>query len=132
MSYAGDLTPAQAWEKTAGDAVLVDVRTDSEWTHIGVPDTSSINVEPKFIQWNLSNGTPNSSFLEQLQGAVSTEQEVIFLCRSGVRSVAAAQAATAAGFTAYNVLEGFEGVPDANGDRVVNGWKNSNLPWKKA
>ena len=54
----------------------------------------------------------------------------MFLCRSGVRSIAAAEAATAAGFTSYNVLEGFEGEPDAYGDRVLNGWKNRHLPWK--
>jgi hypothetical protein len=42
----------------------------------------------------------------------------------------AAEAATAAGYTAFNVLEGFEGMADGYGDRVVNGWKNRSLPWK--
>lgn len=130
MSYAGDLEPAAAFELVSDGGILVDVRTEGEWTHIGVPDLSGVSREPLFIQWNLGDGTPNPSFVEELVAAVPTGTNVIMLCRSGARSVAAAEAATAAGFTAYNVLEGFEGVPDSHGDRVVNGWKNRQLPWK--
>ena len=130
MSYAGDLAPAQAWEKVAGGAVLVDVRTDGEWAHIGVPDVSALNAEPVLIQWSLATGQPNPEFLARLQAAVPAEKPLVFLCRSGARSLAAAEAATAAGYTAFNVVEGFEGVPDGHGDRTVNGWKNRKLPWK--
>ncbi|MFQ4148662.1 rhodanese-like domain-containing protein [Arthrobacter sp. LAPM80] len=129
MSYAGDLAPDTAWDRVAAGAVLVDVRTDGEWAHIGVPDTSTLDTEPVFIQWNLADGTNNPQFLTQLQAAVPTGKPLVFLCRSGARSIAAAEAATAAGYTAYNILEGFEGVPDSYGDRVANGWKNRNLPW---
>lgn len=130
MSYAGDLPPVKAWEHVAAGAVLLDVRTNSEWEHIGVPDTSVLNTEPLFIQWNLADGSNNPEFLAQLQAAVPRQKPLVVLCRSGARSIAAAQAATAAGYTAYNVLEGFEGVPDAYGDRVINGWKNQQLPWR--
>lgn len=130
MSYAGDLAPATAWDHVAAGAVLVDVRTDAEWTHIGVPDTSLLNTEPVFIQWNLSNGSNNPEFLAQLRAQVPADKPLVVLCRSGARSIAAAEAATAAGYTAYNVLEGFEGEPDSYGDRVVNGWKNRKLPWR--
>ncbi|ALV46927.1 Rhodanese-related sulfurtransferase [Arthrobacter alpinus] len=130
MSYAGDLAPATAWDHIAAGAVLVDVRTEGEWTHIGVPDTSALNTEPVFIQWNLANGSNNPQFLAELLQAVPTEKSLVVLCRSGARSIAAATAATAAGYTAYNVLEGFEGEPDRYGDRVVNGWKNRKLPWR--
>ncbi|MHA7268605.1 rhodanese-like domain-containing protein [Arthrobacter sp. HLT1-20] len=130
MSYAGDLAPATAWEHLAAGAVLLDVRTQGEWAHIGVPDTSTLNFEPVFIQWNLDSGHNNPDFLAQLLAAVPTEKPLVVLCRSGARSIAAANAATAAGYTAYNVLEGFEGEPDANGDRVINGWKNRSLPWR--
>lgn len=130
MSYAGDLAPTAAWERIAAGAVLVDVRTEGEWAHIGVPDVSTLDGEPVFIQWNLGNGTNNPQFLAELQAAVPTNKPLMMLCRSGARSIAAAEAATAAGYTAYNVLEGFEGVPDRYGDRVVNGWRNSQLPWR--
>ena len=57
---------------------------------------------------------------------------VYLLCRSGVRSKAAAEALTAAGLgPAFNVLEGFEGSHDAEGHRTVAGWKVAGLPWRQ-
>ena len=41
----------------------------------------------------------------------------MLLCRSGVRSIAAARRATELGIEAYNILEGFEGDADENGHR---------------
>ena len=137
MSYAGDLSPQEAWAKLEDGAILVDVRTEAEWAHIGVPDTApagGTRKDPLFIQWNLAGGVPNSRFVEQLklelQQQAPDEQDtaLVFLCRSGARSIAAATAATEAGYTSYNVLEGFEGEPDRHGERTVNGWKNRGLP----
>ena len=132
MSYAGDLTPQEAWARLEAGAVLVDVRTEGEWAHIGVPNTADAGGrrDPLFIQWTLAGGTPNPQFVEQLRQQVPAGDgaELIFLCRSGARSAAAADAAAAVGFTAYNVLEGFEGEPDPSGARTVNGWKNRGLP----
>ena len=140
MSYAGDLSPHEAWVKLEDGAVLVDVRTEGEWAHIGIPDTASAGAaahRPLFIQWNLAGGHPNARFIEQLKlqlqaQAPGEDTELVFLCRSGARSIAAAIAATGAGFTSYNVLEGFEGEPDGHGDRTVNGWKNRGLPTTSA
>ena len=57
---------------------------------------------------------------------------MIFLCRSGARSISAAEAATAAGIApSYNVLEGFEGQLDETGHRGVTGWRAEGLPWKQ-
>src|SRR4051794_20904543 len=130
MNYAGDLTPQEAWAKLGTGAILVDVRTEGEWAHIGIPDTKATENDPLFIQWNLAGGLPNPHFVEQLrqQAPEDTAVELVFLCRSGVRSVAAASAATGAGYTSYNVLEGFEGETDRFGERTVNGWKNRGLP----
>ena len=130
MSYAGDLTPQDAWAKLEEGAVLVDVRTEGEWAHIGIPDTKATENDPLFIQWNLAGGIPNSRFIEDLQQQAPEDEavELVFICRSGQRSISAAIAATQAGFTAYNVLEGFEGEPDRYGERTVNGWKNRGLP----
>ncbi|GAP56962.1 rhodanese-like domain-containing protein [Arthrobacter sp. 92] len=130
MSYAGDLSPHDAWAKLEQGAVLVDVRTEGEWAHIGIPDTKATDNDPLFIQWVFPGGIPNPDFVEQLkqQAPEDTAVELVFLCRSGARSIAAAIAATQAGYTAYNVLEGFEGEPDRYGERTVNGWKNRGLP----
>ncbi|ADX74797.1 rhodanese-like domain-containing protein [Pseudarthrobacter phenanthrenivorans] len=130
MSYAGDLTPQEAWEKLQQGAVLVDVRTEGEWAHIGIPDTKATDNDPLFIQWSFPGGIQNPDFINDLtqQAPEDRSTELVFLCRSGQRSIAAAIAATQAGFTSYNVLEGFEGEPDRYGERTVNGWKNRGLP----
>lgn len=130
MSYAGDLTPQEAWAKLGEGAILVDVRTEGEWAHIGMPNTAATENDPLFIQWTFPGGIPNPEFIEQLkqQAPEDAGTELVFLCRSGQRSIAAAIAATRAGFTSYNVLEGFEGEPDRYGERTVNGWKNRGLP----
>ena len=133
MSYAGDLSPQEAWAKLEDGAILVDVRTEDEWAQIGIPDTAaagSKRTDPLFIQWNLAGGVPNSQFVGQLEQRAPEAggTELVFLCRSGARSIAAAIAATEAGFTSYNVLEGFEGEPDRHGKRTVNGWKNRGRP----
>jgi len=130
MSYAGDLTPAEAWAKLEEGAILVDVRTEGEWAHIGIPDTKATENDPLFIQWTFAGGIPNPNFLTELKSQAPEEggTELVFLCRSGQRSIAAAIAATEAGYTSYNVLEGFEGEPDRYGERTVNGWKNRGLP----
>lgn len=134
MSYAGDLTPQQAWDllETHPEAILVDVRTEGEWREVGVPDTSSLTGRREaFIQWATPFG-PNPTFLAELAGAGLTpgdERPVVFLCRSGNRSIGAAIDATGAGFgPAYNILEGFEGDTDAAGRRTVNGWRLRGLP----
>src|SRR4051794_23456048 len=101
MSYAGDLTPEQAWELLIADetAVLVDVRTDAEWRYVGIPDSAAIGGRAALVEWvSYPSGRPNPQFLKQLTDAgVTAGRPVVFLCRSGVRSVAAAQAATSAG-----------------------------------
>ena len=101
MSYAGDLSPQDAWAKLEQGAVLVDVRTEGEWAHIGIPDTKATDNDPLFIQWTFPGGIPNPDFVDQLkqQAPEDSKVELVFLCRSGVRSIAAAIAATRAGFT---------------------------------
>lgn len=128
LPYAGALTPleASAVLEAAPGARLVDVRTRAELDWVGrVPGA----VE---IEWNLyPGGMRNDSFLPQLKHAVDPQATVLFLCRSGARSDAAARAASAAGYSSvYNILEGFEGDKDAAGQRnKVGGWRHAGLPW---
>ncbi len=130
--YAGDVNSDEAWEMLGQGATLVDVRTEAEWKFVGVPDPSSIGRELVAVEWNTATGR-NPSFLDQLRAAGVTEGPVLFLCRSGQRSISAAQAATAAGIApSYNIAEGFEGALDGNGHRGVTGWKASGLPWRQS
>ena len=139
-SYAGDITPLEAWKMLNDNprAVLVDVRTDAEWLFVGAPDLSSIGREVVYIEWNTSDGKRNENFLAELQDRVPPaeagqgERPVVFLCRSGNRSIGAAEVATEAGIApAYNVLDGFEGHLNAEGHRGETGWRAIGLPWKQ-
>lgn len=136
VSYAGDITPEEAWKLLSenSEAVLVDCRTDAEWRFVGVPDLSSLQRDVVYIEWNRSDGTHNDGFVEDLKAAgVSGERPVVFLCRSGNRSIGAAEAATAAGIgPSYNILDGFEGHLDENRHRGGSGWKAVGLPWKRS
>ena len=127
LPYRGAVTPQEAWElvQQLPNTRLVDVRSKAEWQLIGrIPGT--IEVEFKFFpDWK-----PNSAFIDDLQRQLRLDDNVLFLCRSGVRSDAAAKALLAEGFkSVFNVLEGFEGDLDENKHRLKNGWKNSGLPW---
>ena len=137
MAYAGDLTPDEAFELLGSnpDAVLVDVRTRAEWSYVGTPDLSGLGRDVVLAEWvTFPDGGRNPRFLDQIRAAAANESPVVFLCRSGVRSVAAAEAATEAGFSAaYNVTEGFEGPGDTSGHRGTSaGWKVRGLPWKQS
>lgn len=104
---------------------MVDVRTDAERAWVGqVPGA----VPVAWKQW--PGMLPNPDFAAQLRAAVPPGHKVLLLCRSGVRSVAAAQQASALGLEAYNILEGFEGELDDQGQRGhINGWRLRGLPW---
>ncbi len=138
MSYAGDITPEQAWKLLSDNpqAVLVDVRTDAEWRFVGVPDLSSLGREVVYIEWNRTDGQRNENFLAELSEKVpgnGEDRPVVFLCRSGNRSISAAEAATEAGIApSYNVLDGFEGQLDNAGHRGGSGWRATGLPWKQS
>ena len=126
--YAGDVSPQLAFQWwQAGDAVLVDVRTDAEREWVGfVPGALA-------LPWKLWPGMAlNPDFDKGITAAVPAGQKVVFLCRSGVRSVAAAQRATELGIAAYNILEGFEGDADQDAHRGgQGGWRYRGLPWRQ-
>jgi rhodanese-related sulfurtransferase len=138
MSYAGDLSPDQAYEllQSRPDAVLVDVRTSAEWSYVGTPDLSELGRQVVLAEWvTFPDGARNPRFLDDVAAAAENQDSpLVFLCRSGVRSIAAAEAATAAGYNAaYNVTEGFEGPADAAGHRgTAGGWKSRGLPWRQS
>jgi len=137
VSYAGDITPEESWKLLSEnpEAVLVDCRTDAEWRWVGVPDLSTLGREVVFVEWNHGNGQRNDNFVSDLiaAGVTPGERPVVFLCRSGNRSIPAAETATAAGIApSYNVLDGFEGQLDEQGHRGGNGWRALGLPWKQS
>lgn len=128
VPYAGLLTPAEAWAlQDAGAIRIVDTRTKAERELIGyVP--GSIPIE----WYDYPGKVRNARFLDELREAAEPAAPVAFLCRTGVRSGHAATLATENGYrAAYNILEGFEGDRNDQGQRRVNGWQMAGLPWRQ-
>ena len=97
-----DVAPEQVWQALGSDkqARLVDVRTDAEWTFVGVPDLSASGQPPALIPWQVyPSMQQNGAFADHLrQAGLTPDNRLYFLCRSGARSLAAAAAAQAAGY----------------------------------
>lgn len=131
LPYEGALLPVEAYglQQFAPGAKLIDVRTRAELDWVGrIPGA----VE---IEWASYPGMKtNPNFIAQLEQQVEGEALLMFICRSGARSHAAAMLATNAGFPdCYNVLEGFEGDPDGDKHRNTRGgWRRAGLPWAQS
>ena len=123
--------------------LFLDVRTRAEVAVVGMPTVADANVPYMFMaepmiwsdDWENFEMTKNQNFLnvvkQRLEEKGLTQDDKVFLmCRSGGRSASAADLLSEAGFTnVYSVVDGFEGDKAKNGKRILNGWKNSELPW---
>lgn len=128
--YAGVVTPPEAWVLfKSGAALLVDVRTEEELKFIGrVP-------EVPHVAWKSGpEMSLNPQFVQQIEAIAPKDAVLLLLCRSAVRSAAAAEALTESGYAnAFNILEGFEGELDSEQRRgTFNGWRFHGLPWIKS
>jgi len=144
MTKIIDVNPTDTWTGLAEkpDSILVDVRTNAEWSFVGIPDLSSVNKQAILIEWSqFPTMTQNEDFasilMDKLNG--SAPSDVYFLCRSGVRSLAAAAlmietfAAQGWSVNCINVTEGFEGDLDTDGHRGnLNGWRARGLAWRQS
>ncbi len=139
-----DVTPSETAEMVADGAFILDVRTPQEWNWVGHPGKNKLgegvyleghvlNVAYEVYHEGYSNGDVlivNSQFVKDVERLLNKDVFIITMCRSGVRSVRAALALEAAGFTnVYNMLTGFEGGTDSSGYRTKNGWKVDGLPY---
>jgi len=128
VPFRGLLMPAETWALfKKGEIELVDTRTLAERDLVGYVPGSIL------IEWyDYPAKKRNERFLDVLREKVETDRPVAFLCRSGVRSNDAAALASESGYaSAFNVLHGFEGDKNAQGQRVVNGWRVDGLPWRQ-
>jgi rhodanese-related sulfurtransferase len=132
-----NIAPRKVWQALEAEAGarLVDVRTRAEWAYIGQPDLAAAGKQVVSIEWQVYPAMGvNPDFVAEARAAgLTPEHHIYFLCRSGVRSLAAAQAMQAAGFPhVYNIADGFEGPPDGEGHRGrMAGWKADGLPWRQ-
>lgn len=130
LPYAGALLPTEAHALMCGlpDSRLVDIRTRAELEWVGrIPGSVA-------IEWNTwPGGSRNLNFISEIEAVVGKTATLMLLCHSGVRSHHAAIELAAIGYCdAYNILQGFEGDKDPNGQRNrLGGWRAAGLPWKQ-
>ena len=137
--YKGDVTASEAYALAESEpkAQIIDVRTKPEWAYVGIPDLSGAGKEVILAEWQRYPGMEVATdFVETLERELERrgagrEDTLLFLCRSGVRSLAAAQAMMAAGWhNSRNIAGGFEGPPNSERHRgAIEGWKAEGLPW---
>jgi len=140
-SIVDEASPEETWKSLSEEdsSCLVDVRTRAEWAFVGIPDIRVLGKPFWTVEWvGFPTMTPNVQFVDQLmdQAGGTLPSRLFFICRSGARSMAAAEAVAdamqAVGQPVHctNVAEGFEGDLDAEGHRgMMNGWKARGLPW---
>ncbi|MEE9426678.1 MAG: rhodanese-like domain-containing protein [Paracoccaceae bacterium] len=140
----GEVLPTDAWNilETEKDARLIDVRTQAEWSFVGIPDLSDLGQTLLCIEWaSFPEMSKNPRFADAVTKALGGETpgKLMFLCRSGVRSLHAASAVADwydrrdQEVDCLNVAGGFEGDLDAHGRRGIrNGWKQQGLAWRQS
>ena len=136
MSYAGDVTPAEAWEALSDDpaAVLVDVRTAAEWSYVGLPDLRGLGKDVVLVEWQ------TLSHRRRQRATSSPSSRPPGVDRAGARLLplplgralggrGRGRDARPGGRGRTTCIEGFEGPHDAEHHRAVSGWKVAGLPW---
>ncbi len=105
--------------------VLLDVRTEEEWTSDGKPDAEKIGLNTYFLTIQFIDKTFNQNFNEEFEKLnISKDYEILTMCMGGVRSQAAAELISKKNYNCVNISDGFLG------NNENNGWKNNNLPSK--
>lgn len=138
------VTAKQAYEMWQADperVKILDVRTPEEYYFVGHAAMAR-NIPVGFVtyQWNADKKepvfVPGADFISSIKSLYSVDDRLLLICRSGGRSALAVNALAQAGFeNVYNIIDGMEGDllkdPDSvyDGKRMMNGWKNSGLPW---
>ncbi len=134
-------------QRLGAKAFFVDVRTRYEVSYVGMPTVADANIpyveHPDDAPWDDKAGRfkleVNSDFGAELARRMASkglgkDDVIIVMCRSGDRSARAATLLAQLGYsTVFSVVDGFEGDVATSGpkqgQRVVNGWKNADLPW---
>ena len=129
MTTIKSLAPPAVWAEIEQkpEAVLLDVRDRVEFAFVGHP-TCAVNIPWK----DAPDWKPNPNFVDEARQRIPGQDTPIYLmCRSGQRSLDAAKALAAAGYSDLtNVEEGFEGPLDEHKHRgTLGGWRFHRLPW---
>lgn len=135
-----EITPVEAWDilQSSTNAVVLDVRSTMEFHYVGHPPGAVLVPLKEPPDWEI-----DPEFVDRVrkvlqgkcgEGARAEDLTILSLCRSGQRSLTAAELLADAGFTqVYNIKEGFEGDRDDKNHRnTINGWRARQLPWEQS
>lgn len=125
-----EISPEKAYQMLENPSTyLVDVRSIAEYVFVGHPE-KAYNIPLMFWSEEKQDLVSNDNFIQDLKSRFKENSVLIFICRSGGRSLEAAKLARQSGFTdVFSINEGFEGEMDERGYRTVNGWKSRGLPY---
>lgn len=125
MSNVKRVSPREAKALMDDGYVYVDVRSEPEFL-AGRP-TGSVNV-PLF-HMSPAGMSPNPDFLATMQARFPKDAKLVLGCRSGNRSLKAAEILLGAGYT--DIVEqraGFDGARGPFGNVTEKGWVSEGLP----
>ncbi|MFO1436593.1 MAG: rhodanese-like domain-containing protein [Gammaproteobacteria bacterium] len=137
MTAINRIRPEQAFAELSAQprALLLDVRSRMEFEYVGHPRDASHIAWKEPPQWQVNqNFVAEVRALLAARGETAPESVPLYLiCRSGARSLAAAEELARHGFIElYNIEEGFEGERDQHGHRsTIGGWRFRGLPWEQ-
>jgi rhodanese-related sulfurtransferase len=142
--YVTAMEAYEKWQAAPAKVTILDVRTPEEFLFVGHADMAwNIPVAAQLYQWDADRKEfpmrPLPDFVARVRKVAGPDDTLLVMCRSGGRSAMAVNQLAAAGFRhVYNITDGMEGDPVTDpgsvfrGQRLVNGWKNSGLPWTYA
>lgn len=124
--------------------MLIDIRPRAEVAATGMPSLADANI-PYITPASEGEAAPRGrdafdrEFLEEMgrlmaDRGLGWHTTIVLICRAGAMAARAANLLAGAGYRkVFTVVDGFEGDRAGSGplmgQRLVNGWKNSRLPW---
>jgi len=129
MANISRFSPQEAHKLISEEGyVHVDVRTEGEYA--AAHPKGALNV-PVMIT-GPAGMSPNPDFVRVMSGLFPKDAKLVVGCRSGQRSMRAAELLIAAGFSGVvDQRAGFEGPKDPMGKPLEPGWAAAGLPVEK-
>lgn len=110
-----------------GGILYLDVRTVPEFVNGHPP--SALNIPVAEINQQTGRMEVNEKFLGVVTANISPDAQLLVGCKTGGRSATACEMLAQAGYKSLrNVIGGFGGITDPNGQVVQEGWSTLGYP----
>jgi rhodanese-related sulfurtransferase len=106
-------------------SILLDVRTEEEWSSDGKPNGEVIGLKTYFLTIKFSDGSFNQNFTSDFNKLnIENDYEILTMCMGGMRSQVAADILVKENYICSNISDGFLG------NNKNAGWKKNGYPCK--